>query len=483
MLVILSDLHLNDGTTGTLLAPGIMDLLSERLCDMAWRASWRADGTYQPIEQIDLVLLGDVLDIIGSQRWLKGDARPWSNIQSPTVSDTVGTIVDEILRRNIEAVRTLRSLATEATISLPPATSHGKPVPDAEELPVPVYTHYMVGNCDWPLHIRGAAYDVIRHKVTHHLGLVTPHNRPFAHDASENEELLDTLRRHRVLARHGDIFDPLSFADDRDASSLSDVIAIELVAKFLAHIEQQMATELPTATATALREIDQIRPVLLVPAWMESTLDRTTTSAAVRNSVKRVWDYMVEQLLHLEIVRKHSSNSPVDLIDGLAAALKFGCRDSHDWTGRTLAWLTGLRGATSCSYAGHAMAEADFRNRRARHIVYGHTHAYEVIPLDASHADGYVLNQTYFNAGTWRRTYQPTQIKSGCREFIANDCFSLLTFYQGDERRGRSHETWCGTLAPGIVQPQARQFSTSAASSIAAPQFATARGRTEARSY
>ena len=37
MLVILSDLHLNDGTCGTTLAKGSLDLLSERLCDLAWR--------------------------------------------------------------------------------------------------------------------------------------------------------------------------------------------------------------------------------------------------------------------------------------------------------------------------------------------------------------------------------------------------------------------------------------------------------------
>ena len=90
------------------------------------------------------------------------------------------------------------------------------------------------------------------------------------------------------------------------------------------------------------------------------------------------------------------------------------------------------------SYAQHALAEADFRNRRARHIVYGHTHQHEIVPLDASHADGYVLNQTYFNAGTWRRCYQPTQTLAGNHELVACDSFSLLAFYQGDERSGRT---------------------------------------------
>ncbi|MCI0357704.1 MAG: hypothetical protein L0211_04360 [Planctomycetaceae bacterium] len=489
MLVILSDLHLNDGTCGSILAPGTMNLLSERLCDLAWRASWRADGAYQPIERLDLVLLGDVLDITCSQRWLKGDARPWSDITSHAVSDTVAAIVDEILRRNVECIRTLRSLATEATISLPPATASGQPVLDAEEMPVAVYTHYMVGNHDWLLHLRGPSYDVIRHKVAHHLGLVSPHNKPFAHEASECDELHEALRRHRVLARHGDIFDPLSFADDRDAASLSDAISIELVGNFLGHIEDQIAAELPAAAARALADIDQIRPNLLIPAWMEGMLERTGCTLAQRSAIKRIWDYMAEQLLHLEIVRKCAAASSADMLDGLAAALKFGRRDSADWAGRTINWLNNLRGAATTSYAMHALAEADFRNRRARHIVYGHTHSYEILPLDASHADGYVLNQTYFNAGTWRRVYRPTQAISGCHEFIAADCFTLLAFYQADERSGRSHETWSGTLAPSTIETAQRSQGatagspSSASSPIRAPQFASSRGMATSRGY
>jgi hypothetical protein len=489
MLAIISDLHITDGTTGHILPAGTMDLLSERLCDLAWRASWRSGGIYRPIERIDLVLMGDVLDLMGSRRWLASPCRPWDDPQSPAVIDATTGIVEEILRRNVDSIRTLRALATEATVSLPPATSAGQPVLEAEELPVSVCTHYMVGNRDWPLHLRGPQYDLIRHKVTHHLGLVTTYNKPFPHEAVECEQLQDALRRHRVLARHGDIFDPLSFADDRDSASLTDVLAIELVARFLQHIESEMADQIPPATWSALCEIDQIRPMLLIPAWMDSMLERTSP-LALRNHIKRIWDYMVEQVLHLEIVRRQSEDSPVDLIDGLSAALKFGRRDTHDWTGRTLAWLIGLRGAKSDSYAVHALAESDFRNRRARHIVYGHTHHSETVPLDASHADGYVLSQTYFNAGTWRRSYQPTQMLAGGQELLARENFTLLSFYQGDERGGRSHETWTGTLAPAAMEIAARPANASpgiaatASAPVRAPQFASAAAsRAMARGY
>jgi len=446
MLVIVSDLHLNDGTVGTRLDPGAMELLGDRLCDLAYRASWRADGSYQPIDRIDLLLLGDVLDLIHSRRWLSGSTRPWHDMKSPAVVDTVGCIVDDILKTNVDAIRNLRSLATEGLVTVPLAASG--PASLRDEMPVAIRTHMMVGSCDWPLHLAGPQYDLIRHKVAHHLGLANQHNRPFPHEACESEELYEALRRHRVLARHGDVFDPLAFADGRDQCGLADAIAIELICKFVMQVESELADELPPAAMEALRELDQIQPVLLAPAWLEGQLERTVPQLSTRMAIKRMWDNHVDQLLQLEIVHQRNHWSPIDLIEGLAASLKFSKRDSHDWTGRTLRWLASLRGADSGSYASHALAETDFRNRRARHIVYGHTHQHECVPLDASHADGYVLNQTYFNTGSWRRTYSPTKVIAGHQEFIAADTCTLLAFYQGDERSGRPYEIWSGTLAP-----------------------------------
>src|SRR5262245_30694111 len=277
MLAIISDLHITDGTSGQLLPAAAMDLVCERLCDLSWRASWRSGGEYRPIDRIDLVLLGDTLDLMGSRRWLAAPCRPWDDHQSPAVIDAITGIVEETLRRNVDCIRTLRSLATDATVSLPPATAAGQPVLEAEEMPVAVCTHYMVGDRDWPLHVKGTQYDLLRHKITHHLGLVTPYNRPFPHEATECEQLQEALRQHRVLARHGDIFDPLSFADDRDAASLTDVLAIELVARFQQHIEGDLADQMPAGAFAAICEIDQIRPTLLIPAYLDCILERTAT--------------------------------------------------------------------------------------------------------------------------------------------------------------------------------------------------------------
>jgi hypothetical protein len=133
----------------------------------------------------------------------------------------------------------------------------------------------------------------------------------------------------------------------------------------------------------------------------------------------------------------------------LDKCLSFRRRLANGWGEQSRLWIQQMRGAISSSYVQHAIAEQDFRNRRARHIIYGHTHNVEQMPLDASHADGFVLNQMYFNTGTWRRTYQPTQIPGCEQEFIGTESMSTVALYQGDERSGRSFETICGTL--GVV--------------------------------
>lgn len=53
----------------------------------------------------------------------------------------------------------------------------------------------------------------------------------------------------------------------------------------------------------------------------------------------------------------------------------------------------------------------------------------------------------YFNTGTWRPFYRRTVAHPERLEFLAYHTFSVLTFYQGDERAGRGFEVWNGALS------------------------------------
>jgi UDP-2,3-diacylglucosamine pyrophosphatase LpxH len=446
MLVVISDLHLTDGTSGATISPGAFNIFAERLRELAQAASWRSSGAYRPIERVDLVLLGDVLDVIRSSRWAAQDRiRPWDNPQLPDFIEMVTRITGDILRRNDPSLAVLRGLAAEGGLSIPAATAGGQPAYGILQ-PVPVRIHYLVGNHDWMFHIRGPKHDGLRQMVAQQMGLANRADIPFPHDPNESPELIDTMRRHKVFARHGDVFDPFNFEGRRDASSLGDVIVIELLNRFASMVEAELVHELPVSCIAGLREIDNVRPLLLVPVWIDGLLERTCPFPWQRQRVKQVWDQLADNFLSLRFVRERDTWSPTDLVDGLQRALKFSKRIPVQWASSILSWVNEVRGVKGESYYAHALAEQDFRNRRAQHIVYGHTHHAESVPLDASYAEGYVLNQTYFNSGTWRRVHRQTELAPSEHEFIPADVMTYLAFFQADERSGRPYETWSGTL-------------------------------------
>ncbi len=444
MLVIISDLHLTDGTSGETISPGAFSLLSERLVDLGFSASQRRDGSYRPIEHVDLVLLGDVLDVIRSTQWLGGTARPWDDVKSSAMFDMVSKISGDILQHNTAALAEFRTLQQQG-ITLPTATNAGRPALDAKQA-VPVRIHYMIGNHDWFYHLPGENYNHLRRQLVTHLGLTTYADAPFPHEIWESNELVQVMRRHKVFARHGDVYDPFNYEGDRNASSLGDVIVVELLNRFGVQVQQQLGDDLPAAALEGLREIDNIRPLLLIPVWIEGLLERCCPEPAIRKEVKKVWDELADEFLEHPFVQHRDTWCPVDIVDGLQKALKFSRRLSVGWASWIAQWIAELRGASSESFYQHALTEQDFRNRRAKHIVYGHTHHPEIVPLDASHADGYVLHQAYFNSGTWRRVHQQTKFAPREHEFIASDTLTYIAFFKDDERKGRPYETWSGTL-------------------------------------
>jgi hypothetical protein len=469
MLVIISDLHLTDGTGGDSLPSGAFAIFAERLHHLALAASRRTDGNYRPIDRIDLLLLGDVLDCIRSSHWLSANIRPWSDPHTPEFFNTITRITGDILAANQTSAGILRSLS-EGAIRIPPGTSAGQIADDADPQPVAVRTSYLVGNHDWFYHLPGPHYDRLRATLVEQLGLSNLANRPFPHDPAECEAILETMRRHKILARHGDIYDPVNFEEDRNTSSLGDAIVVELVSRFATEVERELGADLPEASLAGLREIDNIRPSLLVPVWIDGLLERTCPLFAQRKRVKAIWDRLTDRFLALDFVRSRDSWNPVDLVDGLSRVLKFSKRLNSGWATAILGWLHSIRGPGD-SYHRHALAEQDFRNRRAKHIVYGHTHFAESVPLDASYAEGYVLNQVYFNTGTWRRVYRQTQLAPAEHEFIAADNMTYLAFFQGDERSGRPYETWSGTLGLVSQGSNVRRLDGPHGRTIAAPHM------------
>src|SRR5690606_31795398 len=126
-------------------------------------------------EQVDIILLGDVLDCVRSQRWLRGEVRPWHNPHSAPYLATVSQITTDILHENESSLRVLRSLAEPGGLTIPTAMRGSPRTSPHEVQPVTVRIHYLVGNHDWFYHLPGPHYDMLRGLVVRQMGLA---NRP-----------------------------------------------------------------------------------------------------------------------------------------------------------------------------------------------------------------------------------------------------------------------------------------------------------------
>jgi len=460
MLVFCSDLHLKDDTAGPSLASDQIDLLAERLESIAYQASWRSDGRYEPLQVIDLVLLGDIFEVLQTERWLvkpNGEAetvRPWHDPQEADFIAKVEEIVSAIIANNRAGLDILARMAHGERIQLPPATRGGRPdEASSERVSIPVRIHYIVGNHDWPLHLPGEAYDSIRQEAITAMGLANAAG-PFPHRAEESPQVEEIFRRHRVIARHGDIFDPINYNPERgrDASTVGDAMTVELLARFPLAVRHQLGDEISPHLSEGIKGLYSVRPVLVTPLWLNNLVENFAPGPDQGELIKACWDDCAEQFINLDFVRAQDKRFRWDIVDGLETALLFAKGLSLDVISRLASWANQKFSANDeISIAKYALEEKALQEGTAQYVVYGHTHFQEIIPLDTCMRDGRRLNQVYFNTGTWHRYHELTIRNPAQRNFMSMNVMSYLTFFQGDERGGRDFEIWSGSLASPVL--------------------------------
>ncbi|MBM3145847.1 MAG: hypothetical protein FJ010_12950 [Chloroflexi bacterium] len=456
MLVIISDLHLKDGTSGSSITPDAFQVFAARLRSLAFQASWRADGRYRPIESIDLLLLGDVFDLIRSERWLAAPSgeeetiRPWDDHQSPAFIRKISDITSAILEYNREGFETLRRISGGEEIYIPPAAANSEPDRDSSErVNIAVRIHYIIGNHDWFFHLPGAEYDQIRGQVINGLGLASP-TGPFPHTPEESPQISDLLRRYSVFCRHGDQFDPLNFNREagRDFSSVGDAMTIDLLTRFPYEVRHRLGSDVPLSFSEGLKELSNVRPALVTPMWVNNLIVHHAEDPDKAEMIKQIWDEAAKRFIQLPFVRQQDKSFAFDSVDALETALLFARGLSFSTIERLAGWVNlKLRSGNRFSIAERALVEPVFKDRSAQYIVYGHTHFHEIIPLDCYMQEDKLQNQIYINAGTWHSYHDITLQTQGRLKFVGMNVMTYLAFFLGDERRGRRYEAWSGSLS------------------------------------
>lgn len=454
MLIILSDIHLADGTCAKPVSQAAFDLFVDRLEEIAFNASWREDGHYRPLERIDILLLGDILECLHSTLWLQDengqphDIRPWSDFRDPVYAALLDKITVSILKKNAGSIDLLRRL-TEKGLGLTPPTQKGLPaLKTRERIPVPVRIFYLVGNHDWYYHIPGQAFEAVRERIRQAFGLSNAPG-PFPHEVRESDELRALMAEYEIYAQHGDLYDNLNYWKEkgRNAASLGDALGVEVFNRFPLEVEKQMGADLPAGIVDSLRELVNVRPALAVPLWISSQLRQNNVPRKRQEKLKSIWDELCNQFLAMPMVREADRRFQFDLVDGLEVAIKLTDRISFKTLDDLVIWMRKKMWGNEISFAHFALREEAFLKRKARFIVYGHTHHHEVVPLDSIPIGPHKTNQMYLNSGTWHTYYDLALYKPEEQKFVPYQVLTYLSFYKDDERGGRRFETWSGTFS------------------------------------
>jgi UDP-2,3-diacylglucosamine pyrophosphatase LpxH len=433
---------------------------------MAFDASKRDEDTYQPVQEIDLLLLGDIFDLLRTTQWNQetageaGFARPWSDPDQPALATKVEHIVDSICLQNAESLALLRKFADGTGISLPPPTRHGRvdgrvsqDRRSKKRLPVRVNIHYMNGNHDWFFHLPGPNFDRIRQKVIQQMGLCNPPG-PFPHQPSESWLIQSILSQHNVFARHGDIYDPFNFVRNkgRDFSCLGDALLVELFNQLPLKIEAELGDKLPAELYKELPEMGSVRPGIMTPVWIAGLLERHQVEKKYRDEITRIWKLSIDHFLKLDFL-KELDQPGFDVVDTMQLLLKLlravplhKLDDLAPTAEKLINLHSALWGNGEFGFDENASKETAFQSGEAQFIVYGHTHGFKVVPLRTKLKNERPFDQMYINSGTWHPLHELVRVIPKNRSFIMYKTMSYLGFYRSSERKGRLFETWSGTL-------------------------------------
>ncbi len=406
MLIFVSDIHLTDALHGGAVARA-------DTFERFWTRVQAARGA-RPAK---LCFVGDLFDLVRSPSWLETALRPYHD-PSDALAAQVDAIVERILAREAAFFAAIRARVEEGALEV----------------------EYLLGNHDRLLAFAPRA----RRRVWKALTGV---------DVDVEFEREASFPQHGVLAYHGHHSDPINISPQHQAT-IGDAIGIELITRFPRMVKRLLPEDTPHAEL--LDDIDDVRPIYAVPAWVRQlgVIDR-----GLLRPTGETWRALVEDFLSKPFVKQWMRSRR-------AAEQK---RLGFD-TGQKLKLLLELstkrvvaRGSDQRLTKLYSMLQHGFDGKMAQHgiealrarrglrfVVNGHSHFASMLPL--GNLDG--RPAVYFNTGTWRTVHQIGNLAGGRPSFLPFDAMSYLVFFPSGDPLGRDFEWWTGAMvaAQGSTQ-------------------------------
>jgi UDP-2,3-diacylglucosamine pyrophosphatase LpxH len=430
MLVFISDLHFVDGSAGEHnLSHRAFEYFFEDVAAIAAKPS-------NNIKEIKLVLLGDIFDLLRTERWFDYpvDERPWGD-KEPAIEVHALTLFDAITDHpeNRKSFQIIRQGVAD--------------LKDKCGLEAGARLFYLPGNHDRLCN----RYPSLRQKVCDCLGLP-----PAWYDPADLFPHTYADLPYGVFARHGHEYDKFNYEGgtayapaDYQRVPIGDPITTELLARLPYTLARRLG-DVPDKPALIrnFQEIENVRPLSAVVEWLLYQVQQNRAlKEIIEDTVQEVIDYFDSLDFVKNWYARHDKWTDwLDEADKIQAFLFLLRRFKLDRT-ETL-WDLAMRAKDYFVKDDLLLAapqEYLHLDPRVRYVVYGHTHDPLASPVRVVPAAPLPLEQVYLNTGTWRgRYYKSTADHS----FIAWKNMTYVIFYQAGERGTPFpvFETWTGAL-------------------------------------
>ena len=377
MLVIISDLHLTDGTA-------VHQNISPKQVQDFWHNINRSKRSLisfrkrqEPV--IELVILGDFLDLIRSNLWNhpgnKGP-KPWDP-PSKEQKEVLSKIIDGIFKHNKETLATLKKFLSQRQVK----------------------TRYMIGKHDHLL----LRYPDLLDRVYKETGMAKP---TIANPVQYYEHFWP---EYGVMAHHGDRGDPWN--DSRGVlHPIGDAMVTEIYNRLPIVVSNALSGG--DALKNALGNLVYVRPYRYAPHWIL----KVTQEYGEESVIKRIWNHLVEDFLEIDFVKNwiHETKKLSNVFNH-AVALRTTLRLSHRMQIRTLFWFSRFGEFVRRALAIESRAVKGIRKElmamddpKTKYLVNGHTHNAGILPVGKEKGRKLI----YVNTGTWTRSLLPDRLGS-----------------------------------------------------------------------
>ncbi len=403
MLVVISDLHFVDETAGKHNLPygAFEDVF---LSDIASIAKDKG------VEEIKLLLLGDIVDLIRSEQWFDAapDDRPWGrnglkDIPNPQPNSITERqclkILGDVQNKNQDTFKLFREFKSR--------------LKEKYGLDANVEIIYTPGNHDRLCNL----YPSVRAELKKILNIG---NSSFAPGGKYKYDFIS--EDYGVCARHGHQFDEWNYAvSNTETRSLEapigDVLTTEFAVKF-PYILNSLRGQYPEIDARTfdelvehVKDIDNIRPLKKVIEWIGYRIDKEEDKK-VKKALNKAFKQTAEELLDIDFVRNSKTYNNIKLRLASSRWLNWFADLSIDIFGaeNLLPSLMGLSDEppnpekSPLAIAAYKEEPIWKSNGKIQFILYGHTHAPLQIPMDNINGKEVI----YINTGTWRNRITKT---------------------------------------------------------------------------